>query len=90
MVIGVLLKWMIGRSLFARFLTMFVVFYIFLGLPPLLYSTTVQGALSSLIVPVGFALSAISESEKRSARMERAGRCFLGCQTLCCSRSECS
>jgi len=65
MVIGVLLKWMIGRSLFARFLTMFVVFYIFLGLPPLLYSTTVQGALSSLIVPVGFALSAISESEKK-------------------------
>lgn len=65
MVIGVLLKWMIGRSWFARFLTMFVVFYIFLGLPALLYSTTLQGALSSLIVPVGFALSAISEAEKK-------------------------
>lgn len=65
MIVGVLLKWMVGRSWFARFLTLFVVFYIFLGLPALLYSTTVQGALSSLIVPVGFALSAISESAKK-------------------------
>jgi hypothetical protein len=65
MVIGVLLKWMVGRSWFARFLTMFVVFYIFLGLPALLYSTTMQGALSSLIVPACFALSGVSEPEKK-------------------------
>lgn len=67
MIIGVLLKWMIGRSWFARFLTLFVVFYIFLGLPGLLYSTTVQGAFSSLIVPVGFALSAVVEPEKKAS-----------------------
>ncbi|WP_428959641.1 hypothetical protein ACQR53_11825 [Xanthomonas oryzae] len=67
MVIGVLLKWMVGRSWFARFLTMFVVFYIFLGLPLLLYATTLKGALSSLIVPVCFALSGVSEMEKKVA-----------------------
>ncbi|NJC30114.1 hypothetical protein GGR79_001581 [Xanthomonas arboricola] len=65
MAIGVLLKWMVGRSWFARFLTMFVVFYIFLGLPLLLYTTTLKGALSSLIVPVCFALSGVSEMEKK-------------------------
>lgn len=65
MVVGVLLKWMVGRSWFARLLSLFVVFYIFIGLPGLLYSTTVQGALSSLIGPIGLALSGISEPKRK-------------------------
>lgn len=57
MMIGLLLKRMAGRSNFSRFLTLYVVFFIFFGLPPLLYSSTLSGAISAFVLPTCLAIS---------------------------------
>ncbi len=69
LLIDLLVEWIVGRSRFESFIVMFVVFYIFAGLPSLLYSSTRQGALCSLIIPILLALNTflgLASSKKKS------------------------
>lgn len=80
MMIGLLLKRMAGRSKFSRFLTLYVVFFILLGLPPLLYASTLSGVISAFVLPTCLAIAGFitpKDEKKPSAGEDRSALPWL-------------